>query len=90
MKLVSERSNYRVEVFLLGYMVRNSTHEEIVRDLRRISTAILSRVDDVAAADVVWDTTLRCPYCNIHWELDANGFPTCCENAVDEWTGKET
>lgn len=40
---------------------------------------------DVGPVEVVWDSEATCSLCNGEWELDEDGWPRCCNAALDEY-----
>ena len=45
--------------------------------------------DDIIYLDYEWDETEYCSFCNEEWNEDDKGYPTCCEEAEDEYLAEK-
>ena len=95
---VSHRSNFRIIVTpkRLGDFgaIRVSdnffgqSEERIEKDYMRrcddIADQIKRHVDEVDSVEVNYDVEHTCSHCKYEWEVDENGTPICCDEAIAE------
>ncbi len=55
-----------------------------------IISQVKRHVDGIGWMGVERDTVEVCEHCGHGWELDAEGWPTCCQKAIDEVEASET
>ena len=95
---ITKKSNFRVvvEPKRLGDYgsIRTSDSflrkpEQIEKDYQRrcedMVDQIKRHVDEVGDAYVDFDSESVCSHCGRDWEVDNNGEPVCCNEAVDEY-----
>lgn len=84
------RENYRVEVYpFLGHWRTETDHNGIMQVLAKIQSSIQRHVDDIDGTWSGWDTTYICSFCGREWEVDVDGCPVCCDEAVAEWENEQ-
>lgn len=68
----------------------NKSDEQIEKDYlnrcKDIADQIKRHVDDVDSVEVDYDAEEPvCSHCNLDWDIDEDGCPTCCNKAIEEF-----
>lgn len=60
-------------------------HERWQSSLASVARDIKRHVDDVINIQPYWNVRKVCVYCESTWELDDDGHPVCCNEAVEDF-----
>ena len=82
MKII-KRENFRVEVFPSLFLIEND--EEKIWNRTKSLLEDIKRHIDYEDVCVTYDIKHYCSFCGREWEIDDDGCPNCCGEAVKEW-----
>lgn len=84
-------SNYRVIIrpnVSRGFF-RTKSHDEYVEEQKELCQNIIKQierhVDGVRDIFIDHDSSEECDLCGREWEVDKEGIPTCCDDAIKEY-----
>ena len=84
-----ERIDIRLEIEPRSpFMGWGNDHErKQIEVLESVKHEIKRHVDDVGSMVIMYETREYCEHCNMDWDVDEDGYPWCCTDAQDEWSG---
>ena len=82
------KSNYRVVVYP-EKVISAWRDDEEERTCKEIKEQILRHVDGIAHRNpqvfIEFDGEQVCEFCERPWETADDGYPLCCDDAIEEW-----
>jgi hypothetical protein len=76
--------DYRVVVDVPLPRWGDDTHDRMVRECSKMVAEIRRHTECEGSVVARWRHTTVCKLCGDTWEVDANGYPWCC-NAAQTW-----
>jgi hypothetical protein len=95
MAKVVKKSNYRlrVEPSVHAGWLRRKTAEEIAKEEKdlcvEMEEQIRRHVDNIGRIEVEYDEETVCSHCGYEWDVDENGVPSCCKEAINEYEASQ-
>jgi len=62
-----------------------SIERQYMSRCKEIADQIKRHVDDVRSVDIDYDTEAVCSHCGYSWEVEEDGTPLCCNEAVKQF-----
>lgn len=90
---IQRYENFRVVLTVSRPFLVKPDHENYLRRMtsqsKEVAKSVKRHVDNVDDIQCEYDTLDLCEFCGREWEVDEDGFPNCCQKAIDEHEGSD-